>query len=113
MFKYLFKGVSAFMTIMVMTVTIMPATDKEKAALGPDAPRFNLVQMRMARAMMNIAPDFVVDRYAEATGLPPDIVRAHLERKAAGEPIVPQSAAAQAPSNERQLSGGAKFIKVD
>lgn len=122
--KALFKSVSALLTIAVMAFTLMPASGDEAAALGRDNNRFNLVQMRLAKAMMTVAPDMVVNRYAEATGLPPSIIRAHLNAKAAGEQIIPRqedlyasqdrsNTAAPETSNRRIGAGGALFVKPD
>lgn len=118
--KSLFKAFSALITIAVMAFSLMPATDAEALALGRENDRFNLVQMRLAKTMMTVAPDFAVARYAEATGAPPDMIRAMLNAKAAGEPLIPrgndlytskeQSAGG---SNRRIGAGGALFVKPD
>lgn len=123
--KLLYRAFSILMMIGAMTFTLMPATDAESAALGPDNNRFNLVQMRLAKVMMTLAPDFAVARYAEATGLPDDMIRTMLEAKAAGEPIVPRNqdfyvdgAEAGVPAihvdpARRTEAGGALFAKPD
>jgi len=87
--KSLYKAVTAMLTIAMAAMMFMPASDDEAFALGRDNTRFNLVQMRLANVMMTVAPDFVVARYAEATGMPPDMIRYMLTQKANGEGIVP------------------------
>ncbi|SEW38077.1 hypothetical protein SAMN04488515_2428 [Cognatiyoonia koreensis] len=121
--KSLFKAITALLTIAVMAFTLMPATDSEAAALGRDNNRFNLIQMRLAKTMMTVAPDMVVARYAEATGLPPSVIRAHLNAKAAGEPIIPhqedlfagqgQSTRESGTSKRRVGPGGSLFVRPD
>lgn len=120
--RSLFKAITALLTIGVMAFTLMPASDNEAAALGRDNNRFNLVQMRLAKGMMAIAPDFIVARYADATGAPQDLIRAHLIAKAAGEPIIPRGADFNATqstgkststhnANRRIGAGGALFVR--
>jgi len=122
--KSLFKAITALLTIAVMAFTLMPASDEEAAALGRDNNRFNLIQMRLAKAMMTVAPDMVVARYADATGLPPSIIRDHLNAKAAGQPIIPRQedlfvsqgrgqVSQPQTSNRRIGAGGALFVKPD
>lgn len=120
--KSIYKGLMAILTVGIMAFTLMPATDAEAAALGRDNNRFMLVQMRLAKTMMTVAPDFAVARYAEATGLPPDMMRAMLEAKAAGGPIIPSNSdfyadggetAAPLDRSRRTEAGGALFAKPD
>jgi len=54
--KALYKALMAILTIATMAFTLMPATDSEAAAIGRDANRFDLIQMRLAKAMMTVAP---------------------------------------------------------
>lgn len=121
MIKWIIKGVGAFGSVMMAATTLAPASETETNALGPDHERFDLVQMRLARAMMNVAPEFTVAKYSEATGIPPDIIRQHLEAKAAGEIYItggPTDAdyadtAPAEPSNISIRAGGAKFVTAD
>jgi len=111
MFKLLFKGVSGFLAILMMATTMTPPTVLEKEALGANPARMDLVQMRLARAMMNVAPDQSVALYAKATQLPEDTIRASLDAIANGtfsaeaEPM-PEDA-------PQRFSDGAKFIKIE
>ena len=116
--KALFKGVMALSTIAMMTLTLRPATDAEATALGRDNNRFMLVQMRLAKTMLTVAPDFAVARYAQATGLPDYVIRDMLEAKAAGESIIPQNDSARAGGlsvdrARRTDAGGALFATPD
>ena len=122
MFKFIYKGFSAFLAILMGATTLMPMTDSEAAALGPNAERFEVVQMRVAKAMMNVAPDFTVARFAQATELPPEIVHDMLTAKAEGTLYSPYTSQADAGAAEAANSprgtgafggSGAKFVRVD
>ena len=107
MFKLLFKGVSAFLTIMLLALTAMPPTEAEKGRMAPDSTRMDIVQMRLARAMISTAPDFFTARYAEATGAPPEMIRAQLEARANGALTLSPN---DMPAGTTVRAGGAKFI---
>jgi len=107
--RALLKGVMGFATIMVLSMTLAPATVAEAASFGAKPDRFALAQVRLARAMMGIAPDLAVTAYAKATGAPADLVRYNLEQQAAGGTLMAQADAGP----RRTEAGGALFVKVD
>jgi hypothetical protein len=104
--KALLKGVSGFAMIIAMAMTMAPATPNEVQALGPAPQQFDLVQMRLARAMMNTAPDLAVASYARATGASEFEVRQYLLIKAGGHVEVAQA-------SRRTEAGGALFVAAD
>ena len=105
----LIKGFTGFMTIIVMSMTLAPVTSSEAQFFGGDPDRFALAQVRLARAMMDVAPDFTVEAYAKATGAPVELVRYNLEQQAIGALLI-----AQADLGARRTeAGGALFVKVD
>ncbi|MBI1417480.1 MAG: hypothetical protein GC146_09690 [Limimaricola sp.] len=111
------KGASAFLTICMMWLALAPATSAERLRLGAQPDRMDLVQMRMARAMMQVAPNFTVARYAEATGMPPETIRAYLTARASGVTapamaLQAEGPAATAPAVQTR-AGGAKFVRVN
>ena len=103
--RALIKGVMGFVTIIILSMTFAPVTVAEAANIGPNPDRFDLTQIRLARAMMDVAPDLTVAAYAKVTGAPAALIRENLNRKAAGGTFV------------AELDFGAKrsaqFIKVD
>lgn len=126
-------GLGAFATILFASLTLAPPTAKERAALGDEPPRFDLIQMRLAGAMMRVAPQFAVSHYARATGLPEGVIRDHLTAKAEGRLPdfamtaprdgnpgwgairVPLSENVETPreGSRRTAAGGALFVKPD
>lgn len=125
----LWKGASAFLAICTMWLALAPATTAERLRIGASPNRMDLVQMRMARTMMQLAPDFTVARYAEATDMPPETIRAYLTARAAGltaprmalqaeAPVTPAPdapavpAAPDAPAAQTR-AGGAKFVRAN
>jgi hypothetical protein len=134
--KSLRLGIGGFFTIMMAALCYAPATARENAAMGANAERFDLVQMRLVRTLMTVAPDFTVRRFAVASGAPEIIIRAELQRMA-GLSAHPDAAAAQdltaamgidtattdaqaqidadaaTPPRVRIEAGGAKFVSVD
>lgn len=118
--KSLYRAFSILLMIGAMAFTLMPPTEAEAKALGSDNNQFNVVQMRLAKLMMTVAPDFVVTRYADATGLPPDMIRTMMNAKAAGEPIIPRNSDAYTAKisepvnpNRRTGAGGALFVRPE
>lgn len=116
--KTLIKGVMAFMTIAVMWFTLSPATAVERGALGPDHSRMQLVQLRLARTMLQVAPEQTVAMYAEATGLPEQFILARLTEVANGRKIGEASEHTEpygstVVSNRRIEAGGALFVTPD
>jgi len=86
--RALIKGAMGFVTIIVMSMTLAPATATETALFGTSPERFELVQVRLARAMMDVAPDMTVAAYAKATGVPADAIRHFLNEKASGSALL-------------------------
>jgi len=87
----LFKGLTGFFAIIVMSMTLAPATYAETQVFGATPDRFDLIQVRLARTMMDVAPDLAVDGYAKVTGAPKDQIRTLLQRRAAGDPLFAQA----------------------
>ena len=108
-------GISGALTVLMLALSFAPATPKEALALGPDHERMDRVQMRIANVMLTVAPDFAVARMAEATDLPPDLVKAQLVAKAEGRDPFSQVAqeTASADSDRRIDAGGALFVKAN
>ena len=107
--RALVKGMMGFATIMVLSMTLAPATVAEASSFGAQPDRFALAQVRLARAMMDVAPALAVAAYAKATGAPADLIRYNLEQQAAGGTLL-----AQAETGPRRTeAGGALFVKVD
>ncbi len=114
MFKKISRGISAFLAILVAALVYMPMTEKELAALDANAPRYNLVQMRVARTMMDVAPELTVAAYARATEMPPEVIHDFLTAKANGQPIGTATAQAETDQIDNQRTvGGAKFVRID
>lgn len=118
--RILWKAVSALLFIASLGVSFAPPTASETAVLGEHPARFDLVQKRLAYAMMTLAPDFFAARYAQAVGVDPDLMRAHLLAAANGTaapqaPIAapPIDTAATAPPSRRTVAGGALFVRPD
>lgn len=93
---------------MLGAMLAMPATTAEQERLGPDAAWLKLVQMRAARTMLRVAPEFSVDALSQMTELPPSIMLAYLQATADGKDIATQSAQPTGRS-----VGTAKFVQVD
>lgn len=91
LFGALIKGLSGFATIIVLSMTLAPPTFAEAEAFGPAPERFQLLQVRLARAMMDVAPELAVAGYAKATGAPEDLVRYQLKQQAAGGMLIAQA----------------------
>jgi len=70
------------LTILMMATAFMPPTATEQALFGSSPDRVMLVQTRVAKAMMNVAPNQAVAFYAQAPGMPEDTIRIYLEAKA-------------------------------
>lgn len=112
---------AAAMITVVGWVTLVPATPAERAALGaqvgverPDG----LVQMRIARAMIHVAPERAARVLSKATGgdLSPELAAMLLRDIAAG-PTARQAnneALGLTPhASERSGADGAKFVQID
>ncbi len=120
--KSLMKGVSALMLIAGLTLSYMPATAAEKDALGPDPTRISLVQMRMAKVALAVAPERSVQIMAEALDVPELFVREAMLALAEGRDLQPEPQQAAvtpppvpgpAPSTGRRIdAGGALFVKA-
>ena len=112
--KSLMKGVSALLLIAGLTLSYMPATEAEETALGPEAARLSLVQMRMAKISLAVAPDRTVRVMADALDIPEPYVRDALTALAEGRPLRPsesQIAEAPVPDTGRRIdAGGALFV---
>ncbi len=111
--KSLWRGLRGFVLICMLWLSFAPASSDEVTALGAELNRFNLVQLRLARAMLAVAPDFAVARYADATDMPPDLIRAHLEAKANGDDIFAAAPQAEVSGARRIEAGGALFVQPD
>lgn len=98
------------LTILMMATALMPPTVTEEAMFGSSPDRVLLVQTRIVKAMMNIAPNQAVAFFAQATNMPEDTIRIYLEAKADGT-FMAQSDAPLVDTT--RFVGGAKFIKVD
>lgn len=126
-FKALFRATTILMTLAMGAFIMVPATDEEAAKLGADNNQYMLVQMRLAKTMMTVAPEFVISRYAQATGLPRDVINDMMDAKANGQPLfmyqseansaqvadAPNASPATQQSNRRTEAGGALFIRPD
>ena len=116
--KSLVAGISGGLTVLMLALSFAPATPNEAAALGPYHDRMDRVQMRLANAMMTVAPDFTVARMAAAAELPEDVVREQLTAKAEGRdpfaepnPLAQETAAAD--TGRRIDAGGALFVRAN
>ena len=102
----------------MLALSFAPATPKEALALGPDHDRMQRVEMRLANIMLTVAPEFAVARMAKATDLPPDLVLAQLQAKAAGSEAFPgvgtgAQETASVDTGRRIDAGGALFVKAN
>ncbi|MEY1554216.1 hypothetical protein AB3Y40_01150 [Yoonia sp. R2331] len=86
---------------------LVPATAAEQAALASED-RIALVQLRLARTLLTVAPDQTVTLLASRTGLPDDLVRAGLEAYAYGADTTPPVT-----PNRQTRAGGALFVTPD
>ncbi len=99
-----FTGTASMLCAAFMLV---PATADERTIL-PGDDRLALIQLRLARTLLTVAPDQTVRIIAARSGLPDAFVRANLEAYANG----PQTTAS-APSNRQTKAGGALFVTPD
>ncbi len=118
-FRLLFHGVRsvwiALALALIVWLTMVPATQAERAALGnsPFATTpFSLAQMRVARVMVHFAPERASKLLSQASGgaISPELAGMYL-REMAGEPSrgLPQTEQV----NATRSVGGAKFVTVD
>ena len=109
-------GVTGLCSMLMLMLSMAPATPSEMRALGPDHARIERVEMRLAGVLMRVAPDFAVNHFAMATDLPPHIVRAQLLAKAEGrgpdETFGLNQTATSDPTDRRRM-GSAVFVTVN
>ncbi len=86
---------------------LVPATASEREVL-PAGDRMALVQLRLARTLLTVAPDQTVALLAKRSGLPDDLVRAGLEAYASGPQTAPPTQ-----SNRQTKADGALFVTPD
>ena len=117
-----FKALSGFLLICSLAFSFAPPTDAERAALGPDPARMQIVQRRMAVALRDLAPDAVRARLADAGGIDPDLLDRGLDDVIAGTalPRIERASAGTAPAAPRPApttretrAGGALFVSPD
>lgn len=114
--RSLMVGVTGLTSCLMMAVSLAPATPAEQRALGPDHTRIERVEMRLAGVLMRVAPEFTVQQFANATELPPHLIRAQLLAKAEGrsleEALGANQTATNVPTNRREM-GSAVFVTVN
>lgn len=120
------KLCTALIAVWMAWMSFAPASVAERAALGTDFTRFNLVQMRLARSMMTVAPDATVAGFSAATDIPTEMMEMHLRAKAEGRDFLASSVGAggsdeaaevaspppgEVMPNRRTEAGGALFVR--
>lgn len=125
LFKIGGKLVTAAMMAWMVWLCFVPATVAERAGLGADFNQFNLIQMRLARSMLSVAPDLTVTAFSQATDIPPDIMQQHLQGKATGNSLLaprfdmqelpaaatPEVETPEPTPHRRTEAGGALFVR--
>ena len=115
--RLIFHGIRsvwiAALLALIAWLTLVPATQAERAALGDgiaQAQPLGLAQMRVARAMVHFAPEYAAQMLSRATQgeISPELAGMLLRHIAAG----PNTRVTQ-PNGSSRDAGGAKFVQVD
>ena len=114
--RSLMVGVTGLAYCLMMAVSLASATPAEQRALGPDHTRIERVEMRLAGVLMRVAPESTVQQFANATELPPHLIRAQLLAKTEGHSLEHSLDASQTATNVRtnhREMGSAIFMAVN
>ena len=122
--KILFSTLSALAMMLTLKIAVRGPTAEEVAMLGPAPARMELMQLRLARLIVNLDETRGSQALAAITGADPELVRVNLRRKAGlDSPLADYAVPGYAPPRTVEDTGdprirdmgegGARFIKVN